>query len=72
MINSFPCPKCGRTLQRSGEVTIEGADFPVFQCDECITPWTVEGEVFDSAFTFAVDAAGKPFDIAADDGELPL
>ena len=72
MIQSFPCPKCGRTLRRSGEVTIEGADFPVFQCDECMAPWEVEGQVFDTAFTFAVDAAGKPFDPAADDGQLPL
>jgi hypothetical protein len=72
MIDTFPCPKCGRTLTRSGEVEVEGADFPVFQCDECVTPWTVEGEVFDTAFTFAVDADGNPFDPAADEGELPL
>jgi hypothetical protein len=54
-------------LRRSGEVEVEGAAFPVFQCDECMTPWKVEGEVFDTAFTFAVDAQGKPFDPAADD-----
>jgi hypothetical protein len=71
MIDSFPCPKCGRRLRRSGEVTVEGAAFPVFQCDECIMPWTVEGEVFDTAYTFAVDAEGQPFDPATDSGELP-
>ncbi len=70
MIDTFPCPKCGRRLQRSGEVEVEGATFPVFQCDECIVPWEVEGEVFDTAFTFAVDAEGKPFDPAAENGGL--
>ena len=59
-------------LRRSGEVEVEGTTFPVFQCDECITPWNVEGEVFDVAYTFAVDAEGKPFDPAAEDGSLPL
>jgi hypothetical protein len=72
MTDTFPCPKCGRTLAHSGEVEVEGADFPVFQCDDCVTPWAVEGEVFDTAFTFAVDADGNPFDPADDDGELPL
>jgi hypothetical protein len=72
MIDTFPCPKCGRRLQRSGEVEVEGAALPVFQCDECTNPWEVEGEVFDTAFTFAVDAQGKPFDPAAEDGEPPV
>ena len=34
-------------------------------------PREVEGETFDSAYPFAVDAEGKPFDPAADSGELP-
>ena len=72
MIDTFPCPKCGRRLQRSGEVEIEGTTFPVFQCDECIAPWKVEGEVFDTAFTFAVDAEGRPFDPAGEGGHPPL
>ena len=71
MIDTFPCSRCGRTLARSGEVEGEGAAFPVFQCDECMAPWEVEGETFDIAFTFAVDADGKPFDPAAEGGELP-
>jgi hypothetical protein len=70
MIDTFPCPKCSRLLRRSGEVEVEGTTFPVFQCDECITPWNVEGEAFDVAFT--VDAEDKPFDPAAADGSLPL
>jgi hypothetical protein len=72
MIDTFPCPKCGRTLTRSGEVEVEGTAFPVFQCDECITPWKVEGEVFDTALTFAVDADGKPFDASGEGGDLFL
>ena len=72
MIDNFPCPKCTRKLARSGEVEVEGATFPVFQCDECIVQVMMEGEPFDAALTFAVDAAGKPFDPASDTGELPL
>jgi hypothetical protein len=71
MVDTFPCPKCGRRLTRSGEVEIEGTTFPVFQCNECMTHWTVEGEEFDVTYTFAVDAEGKPFDPAAEDGNLP-
>jgi hypothetical protein len=70
MLATFLCPKCGRKLARSGDVEVEGTTFPVRQCDECTTPWTVDGEAFDTAFTFAVDAKGKPFDPASDDGEL--
>ena len=72
MIDTFPCPRCGRRLPRSGEVEIEGTTFPVFLCNECMTHWTVEGGEFDVAYTFAVDAEGKPFDPAAEDGNLPL
>jgi hypothetical protein len=72
MIDTFPCPKCNRTLRRSGEVTVEGADFPVFQCDECLVQAMMYGEPFEVAFTFAVNAEGEPFDPATKDGELPL
>ncbi len=37
-----------------------------------MSPWEVEVDVFDTAFTFAVDAVGKPFERATDEGELPL
>jgi hypothetical protein len=72
MIDTFPCPKCNRVLNRSGEVEIEGTDFPVFQCDECIVQTQMFGEPFETALTFAVDAEGKPFDPASDDGKLAL
>ena len=72
MTDSFPCPKCSRLLRRSGEVAVEDAVFPVFQCDECVVPVQMFGEPFDAAFTFAVDADGKPFDPADEDALLPL
>ncbi len=72
MIDTFPCPKCGRRRTRSGEVEIEGTTFPVFQCDECISQVEMFGEPVEAALTFAVDARGQPFDPASEDGELPL
>ena len=72
MIDTFPCPKCNRTLTRSGAVEIEGATFPVFQCDECVAEVEMFGEPVEAALTFAVDAQGQPFDPATDSGELPL
>ena len=72
MIDQFPCPKCGRTLRRSGEFAVNGVEFPVFQCDECIVEAEMYGEPFETALTFAVGADGKPFDPATEDGELLL
>jgi hypothetical protein len=72
MASRFPCPKCNRLLESTGEVVVEGHTCPVYQCDECIVPWTVEGEEFETAFTFAVGADGKPFDPATEDGSLPI
>jgi hypothetical protein len=57
-------------LAPSGEVEVEGVRFPVYQCDECIDPWVVEGETFETCLTFAVGADGKlfnPADVKADD-----
>lgn len=52
-------------------MTLEDTVYPVYQCDECLVPWTVEGETFEAAYTFAVDAAGRPFDATNRDG-LPI
>ena len=71
MLDTFPWPRCNRKLIRSGEITIEDADFPVFQCDECIVHVKMFDEPIEAALTFAVDAEGKPFDPASDDGHLP-
>jgi hypothetical protein len=72
MTDTFPCPKCNRTLSKSGEFAIDGQTFPVFQCDECLAQVHKYGEVFEIAFTFALNAQGEPFCPATDDGELPL
>lgn len=71
-MDRFPCPKCNRLLTRSGEAEVEGAVFPVFQCDECIVETKMFGEPVEVALTFAVDEEGKPFDPATEDGELPI
>jgi len=62
---NHPCPKCGRLLAPSGVMAVEGAEFPVYQCDECISPWTLEGETFECALTFCVGEDGEVFDPAA-------
>jgi hypothetical protein len=59
MTSGFSCPKCKRMLTPAGEVECEGRTLPVYQCDECVVPWEVEGRTFDSALTFAVDAEGN-------------
>ena len=71
MLETFPCPKCGRTLNCSGSVTdAERGECAVFQCDECIVSREMFGEKFDTALTFCVDANARVFDPGADDGEL--
>jgi uncharacterized Zn finger protein len=57
----FPCPKCGRSLEASGLLTIDGVDHPVYQCDDCTETATVFGEEMELAVTFAVDQAGRVF-----------
>lgn len=61
-MQSHPCPKCGASCEKSGEVPIDGKSFPVFQCDTCQVPWEVEGQTFPTAFTFCVNDAGDSFD----------
>jgi hypothetical protein len=72
MVDTFSCPKCGRMLARSREIAVELVAFSVFPRHECLSSWEVKGEVFHTASTFAVDAVGKPFDRAPNEGELPL
>jgi hypothetical protein len=64
MLDTFPCPKCGTVLERSGEVEVGGDVLPVFQCDDCTVPWEVGGQVEEAAYTFCVGRDGKPFDPA--------
>jgi hypothetical protein len=72
MIGHFPCPKCGRRLEKSGEIEHEGNFCPVFQCDECLVAVSMFGEPIEVALTFAVDDQGRAFDPATDDGGLPI
>lgn len=62
--DTFPCPKCNRTLRRSGELSVDGQVVPldVFQCDECLGKWKVGNSEFDVAFTFVVNSEGVPLD----------
>lgn len=54
-------------LKATGYIEIEGETLPVFQCDKCVTRKPVFGEMFDVALTFAVNAAGQPIDVAANE-----
>ena len=62
---TFPCPKCGRLLQQTGEatLTVDGQErlCPVFQCDDCPMPFEFDGETFEGVYTFALDPDGRPF-----------
>ena len=64
------CPKCGRSLQPSGTVTVEGRTRPVYQCDECVVPTDIGGETFDAALTFYVDEGGRPINPESSDGKF--
>jgi transcription elongation factor Elf1 len=66
MIESFPCPKCGAKLVRSGKLTIGDTMVPVFQCDKCTVPWEFDGTTEDVAYTFAVSPKGTAFDPATE------
>lgn len=57
-----PCPRCRRSLDATGTVDVDGKLFPVYQCDSCVVPFSLEGESFDAALTFAVDRAGRALD----------
>ena len=61
----FPCPKCGRTLIQSGDLTVDASVLPVFQCDECLVTAEVMGEPMELALTFAIGADGHAFDPAS-------
>ena len=55
------CPKCERRLAQAGELTTNGQVMAVFQCDECLSFWELDGERIETALTFAVAADGKTF-----------
>jgi len=67
-----PCPKCGRVLKQSGEISVgdSPALLPVFQCDECLVDVEIFGETTEAALTFCIGADGQPFDPADPDRVL--
>ena len=59
---SFPCPKCGRSLEPTGEVSLNGGPaLPVYQCDDCVTIAEAGGMKAEVALTFIVKD-GRAFD----------
>lgn len=60
MADPFPCPKCGRFLEQSGELTLpSGKSHPVYQCDDCTTIAEALGIKAEVALTFYVDENGR-------------
>ena len=58
-----PCPRCFRPLACVGTIAVHGADpTAVYQCDECVTPFRLGDWMFEAAYTFTLDPAGRPVD----------
>jgi hypothetical protein len=60
----YPCPRCQRPLEAGGELTVDGAVFPVYQCDDCIIQSTMFGSPTEVCYTFYLDPDGNPVDAA--------
>ena len=65
-IDPVSCPACGKAVEPSGSLFASGADHPVFQCPDCTSPLTVEGQTFQAAVTWIM-LRGKPYDPASPD-----
>jgi hypothetical protein len=46
-------------LEKSGEIDVDGQLYDCYQCEDCTLPWEFDGETFETALTFAVDASGR-------------
>jgi hypothetical protein len=64
------CPKCGRSLEQSGELVVAGVVLATYQCDECLMNVDFGGEVIEVALTFCRRADGTLFDPADPEGQL--
>lgn len=69
-VERLPCPKCGRTLEQSGELIVGNVVLATFQCDECLMTVDFAGETMEVALTFARRTDGTIFDPADPDGTL--
>lgn len=67
-MNTHPCPRCGRPLSPTGELSADGITCPVYQCDQCTQVVEVEGVPFTEAITFIIGPDGVPFN-PADEAE---
>jgi len=67
MAGTVACPKCGRPLAPSGELSAGDASAAVYQCEECTMTGDLLGESIEVALTFVLDAAGRPIDSATGD-----
>jgi hypothetical protein len=66
---STRCPSCGAILDPGGVVTLDGVEFPVFQCDTCTREVDFLGSSETVALTFALRPDGSPFDPADPDAD---
>lgn len=55
------CPRCNRRVQPSGEASVDGKSFTIYQCDECLSPTHFAGEILDLPYMFCIGPDGKPF-----------
>ena len=53
-IHKSVCPKCNRQLLPAGEVSVDGHQEIVYQCDECTETVELFGEMTEVALTFSV------------------
>jgi hypothetical protein len=49
-------------LPPSGELSVDGEAFPVYQCDECLVSRDVFGETMELPYTFYLNKDGSPVD----------
>jgi hypothetical protein len=66
------CPKCGRLLPASRDVTCGGRSFPFYTCPECVTRTTFMGAPAELSLTFLVGPDGRPTDPARPGGEIDM
>ena len=53
------CPQCHAPLAPSGTADVDGHRLTVSQGGDYTVPWTMSGESFDAALTFAVTPSGE-------------
>jgi hypothetical protein len=49
-------------LPPSGELSVDGQVYPVYQCDECLVSRDVFGETMELPYTFYLNKDGSPVD----------